>query len=266
MMQTQVLPILQKRAGKNHPVRWTHSFNTFGVPETEVQQLLSSSIQRHGFVQFGFLPSVQGVKVTLSQWQNSGRSARLSGPGPAVQYTEDLVEQVRRALGPWLFSEGDESMEETVGKLFISRGWTLAVAESCTGGLVAHRLTEVPGSSAYVDRGIVSYSNHAKEKLLGVPPEVLEKYGAVSLEVAQAMARGVKRRSRVDIGMGITGIAGPGGGSKSKPVGMVCMAIDGPHGLQGKAFQFWGNRTEIKFRSSQAALDMVRRYIVEYRR
>jgi nicotinamide-nucleotide amidase len=154
-------------------------------------------------------------------------------------------------------------MEEVVGQLCSLHKWSLALAESCTGGLIAHRLTEVPGSSTYLDRGVVTYSNKAKQELLGVSPAILRKYGAVSAQVAEAMAKGIREKSRVDLGVSVTGIAGPGGGSAKKPVGLVYMAIDGPRGSQSQQWQFWGNRTEIKFRSSQAALDMIRRYCLQ---
>ena len=111
-----------------------------------------------------------------------------------------------------------------------------------------------------MDRGVVTYSNKAKQELLGVSPAILRKYGAVSAQVAEAMAKGIRVKSQVDLGVSVTGIAGPGGGSAKKPVGLVYMAIDGPRGSQSQRWQFWGNRTEIKFRSSQAALDMIRRY------
>ena len=154
-------------------------------------------------------------------------------------------------------------MEMVVGQLLSSRQWTLALAESCTGGLVANRLTDVPGSSAFLDRGVVTYSNKAKEELLGVSPALLRKYGAVSGQVALAMAKGIRANSHVDLGVSVTGIAGPGGGSAKKPVGLVYMAIDGPQGSQSQHGQFWGNRTEIKFRSSQAVLNMIRRYVLQ---
>ncbi len=137
------------------------------------------------------------------------------------------------------------------------------MAESCTGGLIAHRITEVPGSSTFLDRSLVTYSNKAKQELLGVSSAILRKYGAVSSQVAKAMAKGIREKSQVDLGFSVTGIAGPGGGSVQKPVGLVYMAIDGPRGPQCQRYQFWGNRTEIKFRSSQAALDMIRRYLLQ---
>jgi len=263
MAQVYIPFFLRKRLAREDRVLWTHSLNTFGIAETEAQSLVMSFIERYPSIQFSFLASTKGVKVTLSCWRS--QKLRESGSKGMPHFLEgaEVVQLVRTATGPWLFSEGEEGIEDVVGRLLTSRSLTLAVAESCTGGLVAHRLTEVPGSSAYLDRGIVSYSNRAKQQLLGVRPSVLRQFGAVSLQVAQAMARGIKKRSGVDIGLSITGIAGPGGGTKAKPVGMVWMAIDGPHGKLARKFQFWGSRSEIKFRSSQAGLDMVRRYLAE---
>ncbi|MDR4492985.1 MAG: CinA family nicotinamide mononucleotide deamidase-related protein [Nitrospirales bacterium] len=262
MARVHIPVLLHKKLMSNGRLFWTHSFNTFGIAETDVQGHLMPLLKNYPSIRIGLLASTKGVKVTLSCWriEKSGRpgSKRL---GSFPEGTE-LGKHIQSVLGPWLFAEGEEEIEEVVGRLLASRSFTLAVAESCTGGLVTHRLTEIPGSSAYVDRGIVSYSNQAKQQLLGVRPSVLRQFGAVSLQVAQAMATGIKKGSGVDIGLSITGIAGPGGGSKSKPVGMVCMAIDGPWGAQARQFQFWGNRSEIKFRSSQAALNLVRGYIV----
>jgi nicotinamide-nucleotide amidase len=267
MMRSQVQPVLRRlqRTTGSYRIRWSHAFNTFGLSEIAVQELLVAHIQNHPSVRFGFLASTRGVKVTLSRWcltTKAGKEFAEDWGGPGLENVK-VVETVRMALGPWLFSEYDEPMEEVVGKALIARGWTLAVAESCTGGLVAHRLTEMPGSSVFLDRGIVSYSNRAKIALLGVQPSMLKRHGAVSLPVAQAMASGVRRRSGVDVGLSITGIAGPGGGSPVKPVGTVCMGIHGPQGVRTRQFQFLGDRSEIKLRSSQAALDLVRRYLQE---
>ena len=220
-------------------------------------------VKRYPSMQFSFLASTSGVKVTVSCWRVQELSKSDSKNIRPFPGGEGAVRNIRAALAPWLYSEGEERMEEVVGKLLASRSLTIAVAESCTGGLVAHRLTEVPGSSIYVDRGIVSYSNRAKQQLLGVRSLTLKQYGAVSLQVAHAMAKGIRKRSRVDVGLSLTGIAGPSGGSLEKPVGMVCMAIDGPYGTGARQFQFWGNRSEIKIRSSQAGLDFVRRYLLD---
>ena len=142
---------------------------------------------------------------------------------------------------------------------------TLALAESCTGGLIGHRLTQVPGSSSYVDRGIISYSNRAKVELLGVSPDLLARHGAVSAEVAAAMARGIRERSGVSVGLSVTGIAGPGGATDTKPVGLVYVGVDGgPNDAFTKEFRFHGgDRGVIKQRSSQAALDQLRRWLIK---
>ena len=135
----------------------------------------------------------------------------------------------------------------------------------CTGGLIGHRLTQVPGSSSYVDRGIVSYSNRAKIDLLGVPSELIDRHGAVSAEVAAAMARGIRERSGVSVGLSVTGIAGPGGATKTKPVGLVYLGLDGgPNDAMTKECRFHGgDRSVIKQRSAQAALDLLRRWLLK---
>jgi nicotinamide-nucleotide amidase len=154
-------------------------------------------------------------------------------------------------------------MEEVLGAMLAERGLWIAVAESCTGGLIASRLTDVPGSSRYVERGVVSYSNAAKTELLGVPSDLIDAHGAVSEPVAMAMADGIRTRSRVDIGVGVTGIAGPGGGTAEKPVGTVCIAAASAGGTRVRTFRFVGGREMVKFQASQAALDMVRRMLLE---
>lgn len=261
MMERQVQPILKKKL-KANAILWTHAFNTMGLPETDIQRLVSPLLHQSSAIALGLLASTKGVKVTLTCWR--GNIQKLT-PKKRKDFPEGdfLVAQVREVLQPWLFSEGDETMEELVGQLLSSHHTTLALAESCTGGLIAHRLTEVPGSSTYLDRGVVTYSNKAKQELLGVPSRTLRKYGAVSAEVAEAMAKGIREKSRVKLGVSVTGIAGPGGGSAKKPVGLVFMAIDGPNGCQSQRCQFWGDRTEIKFRSSQSALNMIRRYVLQ---
>jgi nicotinamide-nucleotide amidase len=138
------------------------------------------------------------------------------------------------------------------------------VAESCTGGLIGHRLTQVPGSSAYVDRAAVCYSNRAKTEMLGVSEELIAQEGAVSKEVAAAMARGIRERAKVSVGLSVTGIAGPGGATESKPVGLVYIGLDGGTGQPiTKEFRFHGDRSVIKQRSSQAALDLLRRWLLD---
>lgn len=157
-----------------------------------------------------------------------------------------------------------ESLEVDCGQCLVKKGFTLAVAESCTGGLLAHRLTNIPGSSRYFQTGIVAYDNRWKEKLLGVSHQVLEKYGAVSKEVAGEMARGICRFTEVDIGLSVTGIAGPGGGSELKPVGLVFMGIDFLGNLTIIKEQFSGNRKQIKEQAVQSSLTLLWQHLQEY--
>jgi nicotinamide-nucleotide amidase len=262
MMVSQVQPIL-RRLFKGTRRYWSHSFNTFGLPETEIQRQLDRILTLYPHIQFGLLASPRGVIVTVSCWQLSDSRSIHKEKSVFISQWNQLVDQVRECLGLWLFSEGKQTMEETVGKLLLDQAWTMALAESCTGGLIAHRLTEVPGSSSYMDRGVVSYSNLSKREFLGVPVSTLRRYGAVSVQVAEAMAKGIRARSRVNLGVGVTGIAGPGGGTVKKPVGLVYGAIDGPRGILCRRWQFLGDRTEIKLKASQAVLDLIRRYANE---
>ena len=173
------------------------------------------------------------------------------------------VEQVTHVIGLHVYSTDGRALEEVLGAMLIERKLWIALAESCTGGLIASRLTDVPGSSRYVERGVVSYSNAAKTELLGVSEELIRTHGAVSEPVAVAMADGIRTRSKVDIGVGVTGIAGPGGGTPEKPVGMVCIATSSDTGPRVRTFRFVGGREMVKFQASQAALDMVRRMLLE---
>src|SRR5207237_2606792 len=173
------------------------------------------------------------------------------------------VEQVKDVMGLHVYSTDGRAMEEVLGEMLAERKLWIAVAESCTGGLIASRLTDVPGSSRYVERGIVSYSNAAKTELLGVSKEMLMTHGAVSEPVAIAMAEGIRGRARTDIGVGVTGVAGPDGGTPEKPVGMVCIAEASVKETRGRKFRFVGGREMVKFQASQAALDMVRRMLLE---
>lgn len=154
-----------------------------------------------------------------------------------------------------------EVVEGVIGRLLRERGWGLSVAESCTGGLIAHRITNVPGSSDYFESGVVSYSNEAKMELLHVPEETLKTHGAVSSQTAIAMAEGIRKLRNTEIGVGVTGIAGPTGGTATKPVGLVYIALSSPVWVECNEFRFTGNRSEIKLMASGAALDMLRRLL-----
>jgi competence/damage-inducible protein CinA-like protein len=170
--------------------------------------------------------------------------------------------QVVDRLGLDVYSRDGRALEEVVGDLLVEHRLRVAVAESCTGGLIASRLTDVPGSSRYVDRGVVVYANEAKTELVGVPPALIAEHGAVSEPVAIAMAEGIRVRARTEVGIGVTGIAGPGGGTPDKPVGTVAIAAALPDRTRSRVFRFIGGREMVKFQASQAALDMVRRSLL----
>ena len=188
-------------------------------------------------------------------------TARSTSRDVAERLLERAARQVSDVLSPDAFSIDGRDLEEVVGALLATRGLRIAVAESCTGGLIASRLTDVPGSSRYVEQGLVTYANEAKTELLGVPAALIAEHGAVSEPVALAMAAGVRSRARVDVGVGVTGIAGPGGGSPAKPVGTVAIAAATAETMRSRLFRFNGERDQVKFQASQAALDMVRRIV-----
>ena len=156
-----------------------------------------------------------------------------------------------------------ETIEVIIGRLFHKRGWRLSIAESCTGGLIGHRITNIPGSSDYFDGGVITYSNDAKRELLKVPEETITTYGAVSRQTAVAMAEGIRKLRGVEIGIGVTGIAGPAGGTEAKPVGLVYIALSSPVRVECKEFRFNGDREMIKLQASEAALNMIRRLLEE---
>jgi nicotinamide-nucleotide amidase len=171
---------------------------------------------------------------------------------------DPAVRELQDALGPSVYSVDGRSLEAVVGDLLRERKLTIAVAESCTGGLLSSRLTDVPGSSDYVERGVVCYSNRAKTELAGVPAALIDEHGAVSEPVARAMAEGIRSRAGTNIGIGVTGIAGPGGGTPQKPVGTVAIAVAADEDVRVRTFQFIGPREMVKFQAAQSALNMTR--------
>jgi competence/damage-inducible protein CinA-like protein len=179
------------------------------------------------------------------------------------QALDAAVAEVRELLGPIVYSTDGQPLEAVIGGLLRSRKLTISVAESCSGGLLASRITDVPGSSDYFERGAVCYSNRAKEEWLGVPAHLIAAHGAVSEQVATAMASGIAERSGANVGIGITGIAGPGGGTPDKPVGTVAIAVRTPAARQVRTFQFLGGRDMVKFQSAQAAMNMLRLMLLD---
>ncbi|MDH4154433.1 MAG: competence/damage-inducible protein A [Nitrospira sp.] len=261
MMEQSVIPLararLEQSKGSGPQPVTRMVFHTWGLPEAEVDRQLQGLITTRTPVALGLLASPTGVLVSLTT-----RAERPAKGGILLR----TAEGVRTRLREWLYAEGQETMEEVVGRLLVEQQCTIAVAESCTGGLISHRLTQVPGASAYVDRGAICYSNKAKTDMLGVPGSLIERHGAVSREVAQAMAKGMRERAGVSVALSVTGIAGPGGATETKPVGLVYVGLDGEAGKPiTKEFRFHGDRSVIKQRSSQAALDLLRRWLLERR-
>ncbi|HEX3644966.1 MAG TPA: competence/damage-inducible protein A [Vicinamibacterales bacterium] len=185
-------------------------------------------------------------------------TAQASNKPAADAALDAAVLELHTTLGSSVYSVDGRSLEAVVGDLLREHTMTIAVAESCTGGLLASRLTDVPGSSDYVDRGVVCYSNRAKIDLAGVPEAVIREHGAVSEAVAQAMAEGIRLRAGTNIGVGITGIAGPGGGTPEKPVGTVAIAVVADDETRVRTFQFIGSREMVKFQAAQSALNTTR--------
>jgi nicotinamide-nucleotide amidase len=188
-------------------------------------------------------------------------SARGASVADAATAVDTAVGEVSARLGPDAYSIEGHPLEQVVGELLRARGYRIALAESCTGGLIASRLTDVAGSSDYVTRGVVAYANDAKTDLLGVPAALIAEHGAVSEPVAVAMARGIRASAGTEVALGVTGIAGPGGGTPEKPVGTVAVAAIVGDTLRTRIYRFVGDRELIKFQASQAALDMVRRIL-----
>ena len=180
----------------------------------------------------------------------------------AAARLDAAVARAATVLGDDIFSDDGRSLEHVIGDLLVERGLTIGVAESCTGGLIASRLTDVAGSSRYVHQAVVTYSNEAKTSLLGVPADMIAEHGAVSEVVALSMADGIRSRAAAGVGVGVTGIAGPTGGTPQKPVGTVAVAVVTERTTRSRVFRFSGEREQVKFQASQAALDMVRRLLL----
>jgi nicotinamide-nucleotide amidase len=227
---------------------------TTGLSPADAEARIGSWLGKEGDVTVSCLPAQGDVHVRLL--------ARGATRALAEAALAPVEAEVRAALGADCYGQDDDLLEAVVGRLLLERGWTVSLAESCTGGLVGHRLTNIAGSSRYVERGVIVYSNRAKEELLGVPEPLLRAHGAVSAPVAQAMAAGVCRISGSSCGLAVTGIAGPDGGSAEKPVGTVYIGCATPAGVETLRCRFSGDRVAIKWQSSQTALDMLRRRLL----
>lgn len=253
LFRENVLPFLEKERKEKIYYR-TRTLKGFGFTESAIADRLKGINPRDYSASLAYLPRYpeNHVKITVEGKDPEGVEKNL----------QELEKLIREKMEGRIFAVDQETLEEIVGRLLRSNQATMAVAESCTGGLVSHRLTNIPGSSDYFERGIVVYSNRAKVELLKIPEELLAAVGAVSAPVAEKMAEGVRQISRSTLGLGITGIAGPGGGSEAKPVGTVYIALASPKGTFSKHYKLFGDREQIKVLSSHIAIDWVRRYFL----
>ena len=252
LMDKIVLPEILSRY-KTLPIMRQRILKLYGLNEPGIAEIFKKIQGKTGNIVFGFYPRFPENHITIS----------LRGQDePTVTKELDRVEmEVRRLVGPYIFAAGDQNMEEVVGHLLLEKNLSISVAESCTGGLIGHRLTSVPGSSSYFHGGVVVYSNQSKVDLLRVDPRTLETHGAVSERTVEEMARGVKDRIKTDLGLAVTGIAGPDGGTRQKPVGTVHVGLAARGKTFSREYRFWGNRGQVKLNSSMMALDWVRRYL-----
>ena len=252
MTRETVVPWL---AGLNPGTRFaSRIFSTFGLTESRVDELLADA----------FAPDEARVAFRAAFPKMQVRLTVSGAPDEELEGRLDALEvRLRERLGEYVYAVGDVGMEEVVGGLLRERGLTLAVAESCTGGLIGHRITEVPGSSAYFLLGVVTYANQAKQQLLGVRAETLEVHGAVSTQTAEEMAEGARRISGAALGLATTGIAGPGGGTPEKPVGTVCVGLAWEGGVWSRRYDLGERgRDWVKAMTAQVALDRVRRHLL----
>src|SRR5262245_892441 len=246
-----VVPYLRERTGRRVE---TFTLRTSGVLESQLHERIGNLPAKWRGAALAYLPSYSGVDL------------RVTAAGSDAEEVRAVAERARRELlervGAVVYVESHDTMEMVVGRLLLERKLRLATAESCTGGLLAKKITDVPGSSQWFERGFVTYSNASKVELLGVSGKDIELHGAVSGQVCLAMARGARQASSAEIGVGITGIAGPDGGTPQKPVGTVFIAVSMAEDDTVRPFRFLGGRSNVRERSAQTALDLVRRRVL----
>jgi nicotinamide-nucleotide amidase len=250
MTKETLLPLLYDEMPDEHTAVG-RAFHSFGLSVPELKDLLSPALGKIEGLEMDIVTLVDEVTVRLT----------VKGKGAAGKL-EDASLIVRERIGQQIFAEDDGTMEETIGSLLKLRGESLSLAESCTGGGIGRKITNVPGCSDYFEMGLIAYSNEAKTKLLGVQPSVIDEHGAVSSRVAIDMAVGAKRMGRTSIGLSVTGIAGPGGGSEEKPVGTVFFGLSMENDDSFEEHHFDGSREDIRRLSMQAALDLLRRKLI----
>lgn len=256
MVENQVLPFFAARA--TGLVIQHRTLKTTGIGESFLAEQIgdvSTLLGSDDGVTLAFLPGPTGTRLRITATAKNTEDA-----GKKIRLVEN---RIRSKAGKYIYAVNEEELEHVIGKLLQERRLTIAVAESCTGGLIADRITDVPGSSNYFERSYVTYSNEAKSADLGVPSSLILQHGAVSREVAEAMAACVRTKSNSDIGLSTTGIAGPSGGSEEKPVGLVWIGYSDRTETLALRFNFGDNRRRTKERASQAALELLRRKLLK---
>lgn len=254
MFDLHVVPYLLQIHDNPGEVIISRVLRLYGIGESAVEEKISDLMLAQDNPTIAPLAQIDEINLRIT--------AKGKDRDDATALLQGMVSQLENRLGTVVFGYDDQSLEKVVGGMLKAQGLTISVAESCTGGLVGSKLTDVPGSSEYYKAGIVSYSNQAKQHHLGVKEETLQHYGAVSEETAREMALGVIKACETDIGVGITGIAGPDGDSSSKPVGLVYIAVASNDRVIVRKFKFSGPRTNIKLLSANGALNLTRLYLL----
>lgn len=253
MLGESVIPMILERRTEEKIIR-IKVLKVFGIPEAELDTLLKGVAENDSRITVAFQVSFPEIRVKIR--------AEGDDEEDTVQALDRACGRVREILKDRIFAEGEDTLDMALAALFREKGLTLSLAESCTGGLVAKRITDIPGSSDYFLEGAITYSNSAKERLLGVSPQLLADNGAVSSECAMAMARGMRKLSGSDIALAITGIAGPDGGSNEKPVGTVFFALATRSGCQSKMYRFSGSRNQVRTIAAFMSLIQLRRHLL----
>ena len=254
LLVEQVLPKLSTWHEDHRLATHQRTFRIFNLPETEVNRRIAT-LDLSPDVHIGYYPVFPEVHLSLTVRDQKNNNAK--------RLFKSSCKAINTVLGDSIYGYDRDSMEKVVGNLLIENKYKLAIAESCTGGLICRKITNTPGSSAYLLGGVVSYANSLKVIYLGVSPHLLETKGAVSREVAEEMAVGVRTKSGADIGLAVTGIAGPGGGSEEKPVGTVYIAIATSEENWVTKFHFNGDRYQIREIAAQSGLDLIRKYLLQ---
>lgn len=253
MVTDSIIPMLLQKSGGQIIIH--RKIRTIGIMESAIFEKVKDIIDEKSFIKVAFLPSYKGVDIRLT--------ASTDDRAKAESAINELTEKYKNRIGKYIFGYDNDELPAIIGFLLNEKKLTLAVAESCTGGLLGKTITDISGSSAYFKGGVISYANEIKIDLLNVPPVAIEAHGAVSSETAKFMAEGVRERCGADIGVGITGVAGPAGGTPDKPVGLVYIGLASANDTITKEYRFKSNRAATRLRSTYAALDMIRKHLLE---